>query len=142
MSFSARESLTGRLRRGAAGLAIIASLPVWAATAAPAAATRAPVFFRSWSAALDPAALMVIKHVAQLLQRSPSVSVQVVGYADLDGSAAANRLLSELRAQVVADRLLQDGVEPARIHQSGSGATGVEQHAQESRRVILVVSPD
>lgn len=129
-----------RRQRTASIATMVASLMIGAAGPQPTGDVHAPVFFRTWSANLDPAALTAIKHVAGVLRQSPSDAVQVVGYADLDGSATANRLLSETRAQVVTDRLLLDGVEAARIHQQGSGATGTDQHAQESRRVILIVS--
>lgn len=111
-----------------------------AADTPPQDGTRAPVFFQSWSAALDAPAQKAIAHVAKGVQAGEGGQVWVIGYADLTGSEAANRLLSQTRAQVVTDQLLQDGVPANRIHQSGLGSTGVALHAQESRRVMLVVS--
>lgn len=137
------KPLAGPIFRHTAALVVmLAGLGMGTSGPALADGMRAPVFFRNWSANLDPAALGVIGHVAKTLQASPGITVQVIGTSDRDGSAEANRLLSATRAQVVTDRLVLDGVEPNRIHQASPGATGVAQHAQESRRVILVVAPN
>lgn len=112
-----------------------------AASMPPPGANGAPVFFQSWSADLDPGARKAIGRVAVVLKATPTSGVWVVGYADRDGSAAANRLLSRTRAQVVMDQLILDGVDASQIHQVGLGGTGSAQHAQEGRRVMPLVSP-
>ncbi len=107
----------------------------------PANASRAVVFFQSWSAALDPTAQQVITNVAQDLKANPANHVWVFGYADLTGSVAANKLISATRAQVVTDQLLEDGIAPGRIEQAGRGETGTDPNEQQSRRVVLATAP-
>ncbi len=63
----------------------------------------------------------------------------VVGYADPAGTPAAGAQLAKLRAQVVSDQLVQDGVPLARIQQSSTGTTGFAGSAQESRRAEIDV---
>ena len=97
------------------------------------------VFFRSWSARLSPAALAVVAGAAQRALADRAAQVSVVGAADPDGSAAANRLLARLRAQVVADALALDGVAASRIAVHGLGAVPFSQSGIESRRAIITV---
>ncbi len=100
---------------------------------------RSVVFFRSWSARLDPSALAVIAGAATKALANRSLPISVVGAADPDGSAEANRLLSRLRAQVVKDALVQDGVAARRITVRGIGAVPFSQSGLESRRAIITV---
>ncbi|MDE2582152.1 MAG: OmpA family protein, partial [Rhodospirillales bacterium] len=65
--------------------------------------------------------------------------VSVTGAADRVGGNRANRLLSELRAQVVTDRLTTDGVAERRVRQNALGAVGYEKKSQMSRRAIISV---
>ncbi len=104
-------------------------------------ATGAPqdfvIFFQNWSAAFDDSSLNVIARAAGWAKDHPGSQVTVTGAADLTGSKQANRLLSDLRAQVVADQLAEDGVEPSRIKQVGLGSVTFALSAQESRRVVI-----
>ena len=107
----------------------------------PSGAPRQVVFFQTWSAALDPAALQVVADAAQTLKANPQDHVWVYGYADPLGSVAANKLISATRAQVVTDQLVTDGVALGRIEQRGRGETGSEPTEQASRRVVLTIAP-
>ena len=51
----------------------------------------------------------------------------------------ANVLLADLRAQVVVDQLLTDGVEAKRMQQRGHGPVQFAISAQESRRVEISI---
>lgn len=95
-----------------------------------------PVFFTSFSAELDGDALRVIGHVVDDARANPARSVIVEGFADQVGSAAANKKLSELRAQVVADALVARGVDRRRIVLRPRGATKSDPGI-ESRRVDI-----
>lgn len=103
------------------------------------AAGKSVVFFRSWSARLSPAALAVIAGAAQKALADRTAPVGVIGAADPSGSAEANRLLARLRAQVVKDALMQDGVAATRITVHGLGAVPFSQSGIESRRAIISV---
>jgi outer membrane protein OmpA-like peptidoglycan-associated protein len=98
------------------------------------------VFFQEWSAALDDSAQAVITHAADWVKAHPGNVAHVNGFADPTGSKQANVLLSELRAQVVVDQLLTDGVDAARIKQRGHGSVQFALTSQESRRVEISVS--
>ena len=97
------------------------------------------VFFQEWSAAIGPEAEKAITAAAQYAKDHPADPVKVTGYADPTGSAAANVYMSHARAQVVADQLVTDGVDQARIAVSAEGATAFTLTSQESRRVEIVI---
>jgi len=50
--------------------------------------------------------------------------VQVIGYTDSAGSPQADIVLSQQRAQAVADALVADGVASSRLVRLGQGQTG------------------
>ncbi len=95
------------------------------------------VFFQDWSAAMGPAAQRVIAHAATWAKTHPNTALTVTGAADRSGTIKANRLLSELRAQVVTDQLGRDGVPERGVRQVALGAVGLPGKSQESRRVII-----
>jgi outer membrane protein OmpA-like peptidoglycan-associated protein len=117
----------------AAGLCFALAVPLQA----EAAGVMGVVFFTKWSALIDDPAAALVKLAAYRLARDPGAKVVVTGYADVDGSSAANVLLSELRAQMVVDALVADGVEAARITREGAGATRDVGGMIESRRVVI-----
>ena len=113
--------------------------PPPAAPAAPVDPNRAlPIFFEAWSALLEEPAQVALREAAERIKANPRVPVLVVGYADPRGSAEANMVLSRLRARVVADALIANGVPAARLRIIYRGATpGFE--SLESRRVEVRV---
>jgi outer membrane protein OmpA-like peptidoglycan-associated protein len=111
---------------------------------APGPVAAYPVFFQTWSAAIDPTAATTIATAAKAALASPDARVRVTGAADTVGSAKANQYLSRTRAQVVADALAEDGVDPSRIRVKAIGEQnapgGVEgAPAQFSRRVLIEI---
>jgi outer membrane protein OmpA-like peptidoglycan-associated protein len=111
-----------------------------ACTPAPSGPThKVVVFFQEWSAALDPAATAAVGAAAQLAKDRPGAQLEVTGFADPKGSGQANDSMSLTRAQVVADQLVADGVNRARIVLSARGATDFTQTSQESRRVEIAI---
>ena len=110
-----------------------------AAPSAPVDPNRAvPVFFEPWSAALEESARMALREAAERIKANPRVPVLVVGFADPRGSREANTLLSRLRARVVADALIEDGVPAAQVRILYRGPTpGFA--SVESRRVEVRV---
>lgn len=94
------------------------------------------VFFNAWSSELDAPALGVVAEFARDAKAAPNRPVLVKGFADRIGSDQANRVLSQLRAQVVADALVAQGVNAARIVQIARGATQADPGI-ESRRVDI-----
>lgn len=133
-------------------LAACAETPAPAVTAAPPAPAPAPaapapqvdpnralpIFFEAWSAFIEEPARVALAEVATYIKANPRIPVLVVGYADPRGSAEANMILSRLRARVVADTLVENGVPRNRIRILYRGATpGFE--SLESRRVEVRV---
>lgn len=103
---------------------------------------RYVVFFPEWSAQLDPAASGSIAGAAARAKRHPGQPVIVTGFADLTGSVQANQDISGLRAQVVVDALVADGVPAGDIQKQAAGSVDYALNSQESRRVeILVGAP-
>lgn len=74
-------------------------------------------------ATLKPGGRRAIANVAKLMRRHPERRIVVEGFTDNTGSPAANRRLSERRAQAVRQALIREGVEPKRITARGLGAS-------------------
>ncbi len=125
------------MRRALLSLPLIALIA--ACTTTPASQAFL-VFFEPWSVKLDAQGRAAIDGAAELARKSPSSTIHVVGFADPEGSTAANIELSRLRAQLVVDELVKAGVPQARIRQSGRGPTDFAQSSLESRRVEITIS--
>lgn len=95
------------------------------------------VFFEPFAAETGPDANKVLETAAAVAQRFPNEAVQVIGYADPEGTSADNRALSKMRADAVAADLVRRGVAQARIRQSARGATEPTLAMVESRRVEI-----
>lgn len=86
--------------------------------------------------------------VAGNLQAYPNSTISIEGHTDNTGTANYNRILSQRRANAVADILMNNGVPPARLYAVGRGenepvasnlsATGRAQN----RRVEIVIRPN
>lgn len=125
-------------RLGLAFLLLIAT--IGAPRAADQPSQKFVVFFQEWSAALDDSAQSVLAQAADWVKAHPGNLAHVNGFASTVGSRQANILLADLRAQIVVDQLLSDGVEAARIRQRGHGPVPFALTAQESRRVEISIS--
>jgi peptidoglycan-associated lipoprotein len=117
-------------------LGAFALICLWAGAALAQPVPAYVVFFPEWSAALDDAAHAVLAQAAGAARGSDARLV-ITGYADHKGSKQADLDLSQLRAQVVQDALLADGIPAARTRLVAAGAqsgTGVA-----DRRVEIVI---
>ncbi|MDA9937760.1 OmpA family protein [bacterium] len=86
--------------------------------------------------------------VAGNLQAYPNSTISIEGHTDNTGTANYNRILSQRRANAVANILVNNGVPPARLYAVGRGenepvasnlsATGRAQN----RRVEIVIRPN
>ncbi len=120
--------ISGGIRRmfrpaglGAASLLLLPCLAAPDGTRAqPAPPPAYVVFFAEWSAALDDAANGVIT-AAAAAAKSGSGPITITGFADHQGSATADAELSQLRAQVVEDALLADGIPATRMKLVAAG---------------------
>lgn len=97
------------------------------------------VFFQAWSARLDDPALGAISAAAVWAKEHPRSVVTVSGFADPEGGPQANKDLSRLRAQVVSDALVKDGVPANRIRREALGSVTFTLDLLESRRVEIAL---
>lgn len=86
-----------------------------------------------------------LNRVVQLLQRSPSLSIEIAGHTDNQGSDSYNQKLSENRAQSVKDYLIEKGVPAKRVSIKGYGSSSpiatndTEEGRAANRRIEMVV---
>lgn len=103
------------------------------------------VFFGAGSAELGARAHQVLAGQAEWLKRQPELIVTIEGHADDPGPAEENLRLANARAEAVRQRLIGEGVNPARIAVQAAGNTdrvavcGEPACAAHNRRVVTVV---
>lgn len=68
------------------------------------------VYFKTGASVLDPNAASVLQAVADAYKKSPTVTVVIAGHTDTAGADTANILLSQKRAERVADQLVKLGI--------------------------------
>jgi len=96
------------------------------------------VFFQERSSQLDAPARSVIVQIARRASANPAAPVEVTGYTDSAGSARADVVLSQERAQAVADALVASGIAANRLVRKAHGQTG-SNPGVASRRVEITV---
>ncbi|UVK38471.1 OmpA family protein [Mesorhizobium sp. AR10] len=79
------------------------------------------IYFRPASARLDEKSRPLLAEVVDVVGKCPKLKVEVSGHTDSDGSPTANRILSERRAEAVAEAILAAGIPSAQITVSGYG---------------------
>jgi peptidoglycan-associated lipoprotein len=84
---------------------------------------RTLVHFDPGNASLDTHVETKLKKVAGELKKDPNLQVVIEGHADAVGTPAANRQISEARANSVKAALISQGVAPAQIETYGFGST-------------------
>jgi len=106
------------------------------------------VSFAYNSAELTPAFHNTLDKVADILNRYPRSTIQIIGHTDSRGSAEYNQSLSEQRAKAVKYYLADRGVDARRIITEGRGesqpraSNNTEAGMQLNRRVEMLVIPD
>lgn len=97
------------------------------------------VFFTQWSAMLDQDALTVINAAGKWAQENPTFPLVLAEYLDPAGPQAIADL-SRLRAQLITDRLVEAGVDRARITHASRPIDESAGMSQESQRVDIIVT--
>lgn len=82
------------------------------------------VTFASGSSELDNAARAEVAELAGVLQRYPRAQIQLTGFADPQGEAAANQTLSRQRAEAVRAALTEAGAPAGSVTLTAEGETG------------------
>jgi OmpA-OmpF porin, OOP family len=89
------------------------------------------VSFKPGTAELDPSSVPILDSVASTLQGNPGIlAVEVQSHTDERGDDDANLKLSEQRAQVVMQYLVDKGVAQSRLTAHGYGETQPIDRAQ------------
>lgn len=78
--------------------------------------------FDTASSTIPDANKSILDQAAALIKRASQVHLTVKGHTDAVGDAAANKALSQKRAQAVVDYLVQQGVDPAQLQAVGYGS--------------------
>ncbi|MBO5976962.1 MAG: OmpA family protein [Bacteroidales bacterium] len=111
-----------------------------AAAAKEAAVFQREVFFTIGSHEVSPAEMSKIDEVVAALQQNPEAQVKVIGYSDaLTGGIIANRRHSKLRANAVAEDLIEKGVDETRISLSYKGSSEQPFAENDKNRVVICI---
>ncbi len=103
--------------------------------------------FDTDSSTVKPTFTPVLDAVAEVLKEYKSTMIQVAGHTDSTGGDRYNLLLSQQRAQAVANKLGGFGVEQVRLDVVGFGETqpiasnGTASGREQNRRVELTLVP-
>ena len=104
------------------------------------------VTFGNNSATITPESHDQLNNIAAILKAYPSVNVTVGGYTDNVGGAAANRRLSQRRADAVQRELIRRGIPLSRVNAKGYGEehpvadNSTEEGRAQNRRIALHVT--
>ena len=123
-------------------LFLLAALILAAGTARADPLPHIVVFFNAWSARLDGAAKQAIQAAADWARHHPDAALVVIGYSSSVGSQAANQDLARLRAQIVTDTLVADGVAAAQIRHKARGSVDFALDPEEARRVEIALGEE
>lgn len=105
----------------------------------PVESDRFLVYFDEFSANITPQAAGVAADAVAKAKAMPAKSIRIEARASATGSPEANQKLAETRAQVVADELQKDGLNPAMFRQQPIGQTGSGDTGVTDRRVDIVL---
>jgi len=102
--------------------------------------------FATGSATILPESKEQLNNIAAVLKAYPSVDVKVGGYTDNSGDPAANRKLSQQRADAVRQALIGKGIGARRMVAEGYGSdhpvgdNSTEEGRAQNRRIALRVT--
>jgi outer membrane protein OmpA-like peptidoglycan-associated protein len=90
-------------------------------TAVPSRFVFEDLTFETGSTALTPTSTQVVEALGRTLKAYPNVKIGVEGFTDASGDPAANKRLSQDRADAVKQALVQQGIGDERITTAGFG---------------------
>ncbi|GAB3231522.1 PA14 domain-containing protein [Hymenobacter seoulensis] len=96
-------------------------LPDLTALSKGAAVTLPNLYFTQSTATLLPSSRPTLNSLARTLRQQPGLRLEIAGHTDNVGEAALNLRLSEQRARVVRQYLVQQGVDSVRLTARGYG---------------------
>lgn len=94
------------------------------------------IFFETGSADLLPSSYSELKRLKNLLEKNPSLAIQINGHTDDVGSEGDNKTLSENRAKAVFSWLTEQGIDTNRLSFKGYGESRpiADNKTKEGRR--------
>ncbi|QOZ29077.1 OmpA family protein [Bradyrhizobium sp. CCBAU 51753] len=107
--------------------------------------SKGKIRFESGKADIVPDSAGLLDRLIETAMRCPNATIEVAGHTDGDGDEAANRALSERRAQAVVDYLVRAGLPASRFTPIGYGSTqpvagnDSEDGKAQNRRIEFVV---
>jgi len=106
---------------------------------------KAKIRFDSGRATIDQDSMGLLDRLIETALRCPTANIEVAGHTDSDGEAAGNKVLSEKRAQAVADYLVKAGLPTDRLKAVGYGsqqpvaANDTDEGKAKNRRIEFLV---
>jgi len=103
------------------------------------------IFFDSNVNSISQQSVEVINRKADALKNTPEYTITLEGYSDITGRADYNLELSQERARLVKDSLVELGIDTDKIRVVGKGGTekygtgGTQDALQQNRRVNLII---
>ena len=98
------------------------------------------LLFSGTATDLDRPAAAIVAHAAAAALAAPELDVTVAGYQDAPSAPESNQILSRIRAQTVADALVQRGVARRRITLIPRRAVGADPGSEHGRVEIRIGS--
>jgi OmpA-OmpF porin, OOP family len=106
---------------------------------------KGSIRFEAGRAAIDPDSAGLLDRLIETALRCPTANIEIAGHTDGDGEDAANRALSEKRAQAVADYFVKAGLAADRFTTVGYGSSqpvatnDTDEGKAQNRRIDLLV---
>lgn len=97
--------------------------------------------FEKGKAELNDDAKFVLHDLAKLMEKNPTIKLQIVGHTSAEGDPAVNQKLSEDRAQATVDFLVGRGIDVNRLQAEGKGSSEPidENNLELNRRTEFIV---
>ena len=105
------------------------------------------ITFDTDSSILKPIAIDSLGSVSQVVKEFDKTNIIITGHTDNTGRASYNQLLSEKRAQSVANQMMNTGITHSRVAVNGEGAThplvsnNTPTGRAQNRRVEITLAP-
>jgi OmpA-OmpF porin, OOP family len=106
---------------------------------------KGSIRFETGRATIDPDSQGLLDRLVEIALRCPAPPIEIAGHTDSAGDDAANRQLSEKRAQAVVDYLVKAGLPLGRLSAVGYGSTkpiasnDTDEGRAQNRRIEFVV---
>ena len=103
------------------------------------------VFFQTGKYTLLDISIVELDKVVEMMQKHPSLRIELGGHTDNTGNEAANQKLSEQRAKAVYDYLVNHGVQADRLSYKGYGQSqpvadnSTPEGRRQNRRTVFTI---